>query len=1075
MADNFVTRILITAKDEASNVFGSLQAKAAGVATAIAGYFTANFLGGAITSAADFEAAMSRVAAATGATGDELLQLKQAAEDAAAGSAFTQVEAAQGLENLSKAGLNAREAIAALPGVMALAAAGDIELSQSAEIVTRTVAGMGIAVEETGRIADVLAKGANASNTSVKGLAEALSYTAPTARSAGLTLEQTVAVLGKFADGGIDASRAGTALNAILSQFIDPASKFRGELAAIGITTGDFDKALRQLAASGETGSKAILAVGTEAGPALRSLLNQGVPALDKLKAQLDEAAGSAANTAGIMGTNLNGAFGMLSGAWDALKIKLGEPVLPVLTNGVRDLAEALRGAVADGTATKFGEAIKSAFSSGIEWVRKFAAEVDPAALTAKLQDMAGKVGTFFDDLATKAATAGSVIQTAWGVMSSGASIVMAGVYKISEAFAGVSSNILGAVATIADGLSKVTFGGMSASFKAAADEIRLAAGGMGAVSKAYADEAGKAFDAAAEGAETARAGWAGLTKAASDAAPAVGYAGQAAEATAKQLQAAGQGAAEAGQKLETLGAQAKQSAAAQKASSDDLQKSIEDIKKRYDELFEAGRRSEADVVWKLLQQVMRETGQAAEGAGKQLQAVGQAAAEAGAQAKQAGTVQKASVDDLQKSIEGLQDRYDELFAAGRQGEAEVVWKLLQQVMRQTAGVATETGKAQTSAAADSTKAVADLRAEYDKLIAGGKVNEAVLKLEEIRKALGGLKTDAKATAADLEAAYRGLGITSTADLKAKEQEFRRYYDAIKTDGTATADMLAQAFKAYAEKAIAANGGVASEALKSEASLRGVRIEADETGKAIVKIGGAAGQAGNQVRSAMDGASSDIRRVRTEADQLQSRLQNLKGAGLGDNFGNQSGGNGTYDDLRKAGVTGQDMQRMGYSQREIEDYLTQNDKAAPGTVNRQVTSSGVNTYQMAVSAGLNDAEAKRFGELYGYYAAQANRQAQAQAGGTLGLAFNGQDYAAITRDFANQAMAEARRQIAEEAAAGKGGQGAQANNPGVWGAPVRTVNYNLTINGNTTQLRMADQQSADDLTRILQTQLGAQP
>ena len=106
MADNFVTRILITAKDEASSVFGSLQAKAAGVAVAIASYFTANFLGGAITSAADFEAAMSRVGAATGATAEELQQLKRAAEEAAAGSAFTQVQTAQALENLAKAGLN---------------------------------------------------------------------------------------------------------------------------------------------------------------------------------------------------------------------------------------------------------------------------------------------------------------------------------------------------------------------------------------------------------------------------------------------------------------------------------------------------------------------------------------------------------------------------------------------------------------------------------------------------------------------------------------------------------------------------------------------------------------------------------------------------------------------------------------------------------------------------------------------------------------------------------------------------------------------------------------------------------
>ena len=66
---NLVLRLLITAKDEASGALSSLQAKAAAVAAAIGAYFTADFFGGAIKGAADFEAAMSRVAAATGATG----------------------------------------------------------------------------------------------------------------------------------------------------------------------------------------------------------------------------------------------------------------------------------------------------------------------------------------------------------------------------------------------------------------------------------------------------------------------------------------------------------------------------------------------------------------------------------------------------------------------------------------------------------------------------------------------------------------------------------------------------------------------------------------------------------------------------------------------------------------------------------------------------------------------------------------------------------------------------------------------------------------------------------------------
>ena len=69
-----------------------------------------------------------------------------------------------------------------------LAQAGDIELARSAEIVTKAMAGMGLGIQDTARIADVLAKGANATNTSVNGLAEAFSYVAPVAKSSNLSL-----------------------------------------------------------------------------------------------------------------------------------------------------------------------------------------------------------------------------------------------------------------------------------------------------------------------------------------------------------------------------------------------------------------------------------------------------------------------------------------------------------------------------------------------------------------------------------------------------------------------------------------------------------------------------------------------------------------------------------------------------------------------------------------------------------------------------------------------------------------------------------------------------------------------
>ena len=136
--------ILINAKDNASSVFTSLQGKVAAVGAAIATYFGISAFAGMVKGAADFEQGMSRVQAATGATAEEFAALKKAAEDVGAAGAYSSVEAAGALENLAKAGLNATEAIEALPAVLNLAQAGDVGLAESAEYVTKAVAGMGL-------------------------------------------------------------------------------------------------------------------------------------------------------------------------------------------------------------------------------------------------------------------------------------------------------------------------------------------------------------------------------------------------------------------------------------------------------------------------------------------------------------------------------------------------------------------------------------------------------------------------------------------------------------------------------------------------------------------------------------------------------------------------------------------------------------------------------------------------------------------------------------------------------------------------------------------------------------------
>lgn len=529
-------QIVINAKDNASAVLGRLEEGVKAVGLAVAGYLGIRAFASGIQGAAEFEAAMSRVKAATDGTAEEMTALTQAAQNAGSNTQYTSVQAAGALENLAKAGLSAGDSIKALPAVLALAQAGDVELATASEYVTKAVMGMGLAFDDAGRVADVLAKGANATSTSVEGLAQALSYAAPVANSLGVSLESTVAIIGKFADAGIDASRAGTALNSIMSQFANPASKFRQELGAAGIVTTDFDKALRQLAASGQAGEKAINAVGLEAGPAFRALLNQGMGALDGLTESLKNAKGSAAEAAKTMSNNLKGALTGLGSVWNSVVVALNTPVLPVLKQGVDALAGSLRRLVDDGSVTRMGQVLATAFDNGIQGVQKFLGALDVNQIILRMQVMASEVGEAFQRITTFATNAGNAVRMAWGVMSAGTNGVMAVIYKVGEAFAGVASNIQSGVALIMDGLSRITFGGVSASFKQAAEEIRLSAEATWASSQALAAKADESFNAMAEGAELARDGWAGLTREVSAAVPVVKKAGDEIELLSEKM-----------------------------------------------------------------------------------------------------------------------------------------------------------------------------------------------------------------------------------------------------------------------------------------------------------------------------------------------------------------------------------------------------------------------------------------------------------------------------------------------------------------------------------------------------------
>lgn len=159
--------IIVRAKDLASKVFDkneeaskrmtkSFRKSATILAGASAGISAG--LGFSVKAAADFEKEMNNVRAISGATGEDFEALRDIAKEMGSTTKFTAGEAAEGLQFLSLAGLSAQEQVAALPQVLALASAGNLDLARASDIATDVMTGLGLEVSDLTALTDVMTR-----------------------------------------------------------------------------------------------------------------------------------------------------------------------------------------------------------------------------------------------------------------------------------------------------------------------------------------------------------------------------------------------------------------------------------------------------------------------------------------------------------------------------------------------------------------------------------------------------------------------------------------------------------------------------------------------------------------------------------------------------------------------------------------------------------------------------------------------------------------------------------------------------------------------------------------------------
>ena len=203
----------------------------------------------ALKSAGEFEQGMNLLQEITNATGAEMAAMETQALALGAATSFSAGAAADGMLELGKAGLSAQEVMAAIPGVLDLAAAGGLNLGSAAEITANALNAYGLGAEEAERVANMLAAAANASSIEVTDQAMALKMSAAVMSSYGQSIDDTNTALAILGNAGLKGSDAGTSLKTMMMALGAPTDTAAQAMKDFGVEIYDAEGNMRDLPA----------------------------------------------------------------------------------------------------------------------------------------------------------------------------------------------------------------------------------------------------------------------------------------------------------------------------------------------------------------------------------------------------------------------------------------------------------------------------------------------------------------------------------------------------------------------------------------------------------------------------------------------------------------------------------------------------------------------------------------------------------------------------------------------------------------------------------------------------------
>ena len=300
-----------------------------------------------------FEQSSSNLAAVLGTSRDQITALTDQAKQLGATTQYTASQILELQANLARLGFNQNEILNSTKSVQAMATAMGADLGEAANLAGSALRGFGLNATEMERVASVLSVGTTKSALSFEKLATALPVVQTAAAKTGFTIEDTVAMLGKLTDNGINAASAATQLRKILNDSTTAGTKLAN---ALGGPVKSFDElvvALDKAGKAGQNHADSVALVNSKNATALdilRDMAQQREVDVDGVKKQtsaLQELRDSITDCSDGMKSmqdeqlnTLQGSITILNSAWEGLMLTFSESngVIKTVVDSLTDL-----------------------------------------------------------------------------------------------------------------------------------------------------------------------------------------------------------------------------------------------------------------------------------------------------------------------------------------------------------------------------------------------------------------------------------------------------------------------------------------------------------------------------------------------------------------------------------------------------------------------------------------------------------------------------------------------------------------------------------------------------------------